>query len=206
MVKLQLALDTWAAEHSFKVMDQVKDLIDYVELGNIGNSEGVNFIKTIKTKYPGIPIIWDQKSCSPYNCKPPIEAGTDYISIARCGEDVAQTVYKMAHAKGAKVIGDIVHEGWDGEKVFIFARTGCEQISFYPFISPEDNDTLPLKLVNLFKEKYGFETSVYGSLTVDNMKPVLELKPDIVVIGKAIFEAANPREATLKIKDLLAKY
>lgn len=205
-MKLQLAFDNSSAEEFFTVMEQVKDVIDVVELGWLGNHLGAIFIKEVKAKYPNIPLVWDQKSATMFDCMPPVEYGADFVSIAFCNEAMAKAVVDLAHPKGTKVVGDLVHSACDGQAVLKFVNAGCDEISLFPFMSYDDHDVAPLKVVNVLKERYGFNTSVYGKLTVDNMVPVLEQKPDIIVIGAAIVKAADPRAAALKIKELMSKY
>ncbi|QQO08534.1 hypothetical protein [Breznakiella homolactica] len=205
-MKLQLAFDNSSAEDFFRVMDQVKDVIDVFELGWLGNHLGAIFIKEAKAKYPNIPLVWDQKSATMFDCMPPVEYGADYVSIAFCSEPVAKAAVDLAHPKGVKVVGDIVHSACDGQAILKFARVGCDEISLFPFMGYDNPDVTPLKVANVMREQNGLPISVYGKLTVDNMKPVLELKPDIVVIGAAIVQAADPRTEAMKIKDLMAKY
>jgi len=205
-MKLQLAFDNSSKEEFYSIMEQVKDVIDVVELGWLGNHLGAIFIKEVKEKYPDIPLVWDQKSATMFDCMPPVEYGADYVSIAFCNGAVARAAVDLAHPKGIKVVGDLVHSACDGQAVLKFVEAGCDEISLFPFMSYEDHDVMPLKVVNVMKERYGFQVSVYGKLTVDNMRPVLEQKPDIIVIGGAIVKAKNPREEALKIKALMNEY
>ena len=205
-MKLQIALDCTSAERAIEVMDQVKDVVDIIELGQVGVVQGAIFIKEMQKRYPDLEIILDLKVNHIYSYLPAIEYGVDYISVADMPEERLEETVEQAHKGGVKVVGDVGYSCCDAKSMYDYAKYGCDQLSFFPFISHENSSLLPLKLANLVKEETNIEISVYGALTVNNLIPVLELTPDIVVVGAAIWNAENPRQAALEIRDLMNRY
>ena len=204
---LQFALDNTDPERSWEVVDQIKDLIDRVELGHLGLHLGLDGIRMVKEKFPNLPLEWDQKCASVFSNNLAIDCKPDFVTINRMTEESARKVVEYGHSKGVKVIGDIGGGyGANGYIYINYVNAGCDEISVMARISQEDPFPLPTKVAAAIRERYGIKFSVWGKLTRDNMIPVLELKPDNVVIGKAIYNAPNPREETMKIKELLAKY
>ena len=45
-----------------------------------------------------------------------------------------------------------------------------------------------------------YEVAVAGGLNADNLGRILPLKPQIVIVGSAIYKAHDPRAEALKIK------
>ena len=205
-MKLQFAMDKSDLEKNFRVVEEIKDLIDMVELGGLGLYTGLGGIKMVREKFPGLTLVWDQKCCSTFSNNQAIDHQPDFISIARMDDDTAKKTVDYAHSKGVKVVGDVQMLAMNGFEIMKYLKAGCDEISLFAVLSHDDRYPLPTKIAQIFREKYGFKFSVWGKLTRDNMIPVLECKPDILVIGTAIYDAPNPREETLKIKELMAKY
>ena len=50
------------------------------------------------------------------------------------------------------------------------------------------------------------EVSTYGGFTLENVRPVLECKPHILVVGAAIWKAEDPRAVTEAFLKLMKEY
>ena len=57
-MKLQIACDMTDVDLMWKVLDATHDLIDIIELGNIGQYEGARIIPMVKERYPECEIMW----------------------------------------------------------------------------------------------------------------------------------------------------
>ena len=206
---LQLALDCESGEKAIEVCDQCHDIVDIIEVGQVANTEGAKFIKVLKKKYPKNPIVWDMKVNNLYTCTPAIEYGAAYISLQVSSpvEEIVDGV-KYAHEHNCKVIGDMVFTKCDSEGMLKLEELGCDQISLYPNYvqnhAPILHDVLALQVAKMVLKKA--EISVYGGLNLKNMAPVCELKPDIIVVGQAIWNVDKPREAAIAIKEFMSKY
>ena len=73
-MKLQIACDMTDVDLMWKVLDATHDLIDIIELGNIGQYEGARIIPMVRERYPECEIMWDQKQSMLY---------TDVLNINR---------------------------------------------------------------------------------------------------------------------------
>lgn len=203
---LQIALDMETQEKAIGVLDQVHDLIDIIEAGLVANVEGSKIVKVFKDRY-NLPVIWDQKVTDIWDCYPAIDFGADFISLnSETPYDRFANAVKYAHEHNCQVIADFCWETCNAEKMLKFEELGADQISLYPNYdhSKPAADTINLQVAKTVVKRA--DISVYGSLSVDNMIPVLELKPDILVVGMAIWKAENPREAALAIRELMKKY
>lgn len=206
---LQLALDCESAERAIEVCDQCHDIIDIIEAGQVANTEGAKFVKVLKERYPKNPVVWDLKVNNLYTCVPAINYGADYVSLLQ-DSPVSEFVsgLKYAHERNCKVIGDMVFTKCDSEKMLMLEELGCDQISLYPNYvqdhAPILHDVLALQVAKLVLKKA--EISVYGGLNLKNMAPVCDLKPDIIVVGQAIWNVEKPREAAIAIKEFMSKY
>jgi len=169
---------------------------------------GALFIPKVKEKYPGKEVVWDMKVRFLYTNKPAIDLGADYVSVSDdASDDDIREHLEYGHAHNCKIIGDMITEKSGSNMLMRFEELGVDQISFHPNAHHDRypvGDVLQLQIAKLVTTHT--EISAYGGFTVDNMIPVLELKPDVIVIGAAIWEAEDPRKAAIEIRELMAKY
>jgi len=205
-MKLQIAMDMTTKEVFWDVLEKIHDLIDIIELGNIATFTGADFIPIVKEKYPGKEIVWDMKVAFLYTNIPAIDLGADYVSVADNATDQDFIEHlEYCHARGCKVIGDMVTAA--GSRGFIrLEKLGVDQISFYPnaFDKYPVGDVKQFEIGKLLVKNT--EMAPYGGFTPENVIPVLELKPDVLIVGKAIWDAEDPRAVTLKFRELMEQY
>ena len=207
-MKLQIACDMTDIDLMWKVLDATHDLIDIIELGNIGQYEGARLIPMCKERYPECEVMWDQKQVMLYTDVPAFELGADYVSIdARSTDAVIQQHFAMREKYGSKVVYDMIGD-FEGPAHALHAeKIGCDQVSFHPNLDPEAYPVGDVKKLKYIMDAVDhIEVSTYGGFTVENVRPVLECRPDVIVVGAAIFTAEDPRAVTLKFRELMKEY
>lgn len=207
-MKLQIAMDMEDINLYWKILDEVADLVDIIEIGGIGIFEGCKLIPATREKYPDKEILWDGKTTDFYNSIGPIDLGADYVSVCSDASDQCfKDHLEYAHKHGCKVVGDMYTETSGSNALMRLEKLGCDQISMHPNARMEAypvGDVFNLKFAKDVVDHT--EISAYGGFTVENCRPVLDLHPDIIVVGGAIFRAENPREATIAFLDLMKEY
>lgn len=209
MIKLQVAMDMTDLDLYWKVLEEVHDLADIIEIGLIAHRGGSVLIEQTREKYPDSVIVWDTKEAHFITNSTIIPLKPDYLSVASFAdiENIEATV-KMAHEYGVKVIGDFLpgHNGPDD--VIRMCSLGVDQVSAHPNADSRKypmGDTFVYDYVKALAPE-GMEISTYGGFTPENVLPLLERKPDIVVVGQSIWKDNDPRESTKRWKKLLAEY
>jgi 3-keto-L-gulonate-6-phosphate decarboxylase len=207
-MKLQIAMDMTSEDLFWDVIDKVHDLVEIVEIGNLGMYTGAQLIPTLKEKYPDNEIVWDQKVQFLYTNTPAIDLGADYVSVdADAPDSYFKAHLEYGHKHNCKIIGDMITSTAGSAQMIRLESLGVDQISFHPNAHHDRypvGDVLQMKVARVVVEHT--EICAYGGFTVDNMVPVLELKPEIVCVGAAIWNAKDPRKATQDIRDLMKKY
>jgi len=207
-MKLQIAMDMTSPELFWDVLEKVHDVVDIVELGNIGMYCGALMIPEVKAKYPGKAICWDQKVSSLYTNRPAIDLGADYVSVSNDASDKSFIEHmEYARPMNCKIVADMVTMDAGSATFIRLEKLGVDQITFYPNAHRDRypvGDVYTLEIAKKLVEKT--EISTYGGFTPANMIPVLELKPDVVVVGAYIWDAEDPRAAALEIRALMDKY
>ena len=208
-MKLQLAMDMYDENLYWDVLEKTHDLIDILEIGNIGGRMGSKLICDTRAKYPDLCILWDAKATHFYPCMGVVADKPDYLSFTTDAEEVqVKKIVKLCKEKGVKTIGDL-YVGHNGpEDILKVVEYGCDQISFHPNADSRHypmGDVMILDMVLAMVPKE-IEVSTYGGFTKENVLPILERKPDIVVVGADIWNVSDPRKSCIEWKELLQKY
>lgn len=207
-MKLQIAMDMTSVDLYWDVLDKIHDLVDIIEIGNIGMYEGARLIPLTREKYPENEILWDQKVQFLYTNIPAIDYGADYVSVdADAPDDSFKDHLEYCHKKGCKVVGDMITASAGSAQMFRLEKLGVDQISFHPNALHENypmGDVMQMKIARVAVQHT--EICAYGGFTAKNIRPVLELKPEVVCVGAAIWNAEDPRKATQEILDIMKEY
>lgn len=207
-MKFQLAMDMTNEDQFWEVLSKTQDLIDIVEIGNIGTYLGAQLIPKVRAKYPRLEIVWDQNVRSLYANIPAINLGADYVSVDASATD-EDFILHLEYAKklNCKIVANMNVDTAGSAQMFRLEDLGVDQISFHPNAHERlypAGDVLQLQIAKLILRQA--EISVHGGFTLGNVYPVLEFKPDVVVVGAAIWSSADPRKITKDFHELLAKY
>ncbi len=207
-MKFQLAMDMTNEGQFWNVLNQTQDLIDILEIGNIGMYLGAQLISKVREKYPRLTILWDQNVRDLYNNIPAINLGADYVTVDASASDEDFILHlEYAHKLNCKVVANLNADTAGSAQMLRLEELGVDQISFHPNVHANlypAGDTLQLQIAKLLLTQT--ELSTHGGFTPANIFPVLELKPDIVCVGAAIWNDPNPRRITQNFVELLQKY
>lgn len=209
-MKLQLAMDMYDENLYWDVLEKTHDLIDLLELGNIGGRMGTKLICDTREKYPDLVIVWDQKATHFYPCMGACDDKPDFLSFTTDAEDnQIEKIVKLCREKGVGIIGDM-YVGHNGpEDVQKVLKYGCDQISFHPNADSTKYPMGDVMILDYAKAIIGdrkIDISAYGGMTRKNVRPVLERKPDIIVIGQDIWNVPDPRQACIEWRELMKEY
>lgn len=207
-MKLQIAMDMTSVEQYWSVLEKVHDLVDIIEIGNIGMYEGARLIPMTRAKYPENEILWDQKVQFLYSNIPAIDLGADYVSVdANAPDSYFQAHLEYGHKKGCKIVGDMITETAGSALMIRLEELGVDQISFHPNAHHDRYPMGEVKQMQCARTVVEHtEICAYGGFTLENIRPVLELKPEVVCVGAGIWAAEDPRAATLAFLDLMKQY
>lgn len=210
-MKLQLAMDMTDWDLYWDVLEQCHEYADFIEIGIMGTVGGARLISLTHEKYPDAVIVYDSKSDLAFRTVRTVPFGPDYYSVSASANDKnLDEIVDCCHKAGVKVIGDAVTiRGCNGpEDMLRLLRRPIDQISLHPDADSRKypvGDTFMLQIAKALAPA-DMEISVYGGFTKENVAPVLELKPDIVVVGKDIWNADDPKASIIAWKELLAEY
>jgi 3-hexulose-6-phosphate synthase len=207
-VLLQIAFDK--PEH-LALLPQVKPFADIIEIGTpVLKRFGISAIATARELCPDVMVLADTKTVDggQFEADMVFGAGAAFMTVLSCASRAThETVGKRAEAYGATVIVDTITESGKTE-LLPEGATFPESFGYVAVHSPTDArlaGNTSTAHIDGVKEMHrrGFRVSLAGGIGPHTLSSVIEVEPEIVVVGTAITESANPKEVSQWIRDRL---
>lgn len=205
---LQIAFDK--PEH-LALLPQMKAFADIVEIGTpVLKRFGVAAITTARELCPDVMVLADTKTVDGGQLEADMVfgAGAAFMTVLSCASPAThEVVGRRAAEFGATVVVDTITESGKAELLHPDA-TFPDSFGYVAVHSPTDarlagdRSTAHIDAVRAMKGR-GFRVSLAGGIGPATLESVVAVEPDILVVGSAITEAANPREVAQWIKDRL---
>lgn len=205
---LQIAFDK--PEH-LALMPQVREFADIIEIGTpVLKRFGISAISTARELCPNVMVLADTKTVDGGQLEADMVfgAGAAFMTVLSCASRAThETVGKRAAAFGATVIVDTITESGKLDLL----EHGCEFPESFGYVavhSPTDarlagnTSTSHIDAVRQMRDR-GFRVSLAGGIGPDTLDAVIGVAPEILVVGSAITESANPKEIAKWIRDRL---
>ncbi|NLM53744.1 MAG: 3-hexulose-6-phosphate synthase [Firmicutes bacterium] len=203
VIRLQAALDMYALEDAVRAAQNLVDVVDILEVGTpLLLSAGLQAVRRIRETARDIPLVVDAKIMDGgYSAaRHAFGAGADIVTVlgAAADETVAETM-RAAESAGGKIMVDLINVPDPGARIRRLAGLGAHCFLLH---LPSD---LAVRGGQFDGPEHGaelvqYEVAVAGGLNADNLGIILPLKPQIVIVGSAIYKAHDPRAEALKIK------
>lgn len=206
-MKFQLAMDMTNEDLFWDVLYKTHDQIDIVEIGNIGMYLGAQLIPKVRAKYPKLEILWDQNAKYLYANIPAINLGADYVTVdADATDEEFELHLEYAHKLHCKVVANMNEVTASSAQLIRLEELGVDEIALHPNVYHNQcpvGDVLQLKIAKLVTSRTQLLT--YGGFTLENISPVVALKPDVVCVGGAIWHNKEPQKITQKFIEIIKR-
>lgn len=196
-MKLQIAFDTADLDKAVAVAHQIVNYCDIIEIGTmLIYKHGTEALITFKQTFPEKTILVDSKIVDRGAQSSVLffEQDADWITVmAGTSKNVIHAACTKAHAAGKKVMLDLLDSNSPGQTALEAKSFGVNALLFH---QPYDDEHSLLFLDNwaIIKGNSRVPIFVSAKITKDNIDKILEIKPDGIVIGKAITEAEDPQQ------------
>jgi 3-hexulose-6-phosphate synthase len=207
-MELQLALDMISFEEGLKLAEELRDLIDVLELGTpFSLVNPLTAVKTFKEALPELKILSDFKIMDGgyVMAKLAFEAGADIVTVsARTWDITIQETIKAARDYGRQVHVDMM--GVPDDQIETRGREldafGPDYIGIHRAVSiKEASPEQPLQIARRVIKKA--KLTIAGGIDGESLKLVVPLKPDLVIVGSAITKARDPRAVALEMRKIM---
>ncbi len=195
--KLQLALDMLDLTQAMRLLDRVHDYLDIIEIGTpLLKYQGVDAIQKIRNAYPDKLVLADAKTMDTgeYEADFCFKAGADLMTVLGAADDatIAGAVRSAErHRRG--VVVDLINVSHKSLRARQAAELGAAAVAVHSGIDQQRLGLTPLAdLAEIAASKPGVDLAVAGGIGPSLVDLVLELCPQVVIVGGAITNAANP--------------
>ncbi|MCY8009513.1 3-hexulose-6-phosphate synthase [Bacillus haynesii] len=207
-MELQLALDLVNIPEAIKVVKEVEEYIDIVEIGTpVVINEGLRAVKEVKSAFPNLKVLADLKimDAAGYEVMKASEAGADIITILGAAEDMSiKGAVEEAKAQGNKILVDMIGIKDIKSRAKELDELGVDYICVhtgYDLQAIGQNSFADLMTIkNVVKNA---KTAIAGGIKLDTLPEVVKLKPDLIIVGGGIANQDDKAAAAAKMKQMI---
>lgn len=210
---IMLALDTPDREKSFEVLEQTYDLIDAVKFNYpLILKEGLSIITEVKEKY-GVKVVADFKVADVPVTNNRIvkivkEAGVDAIMVhGFIGSDALLEIMDIANNElGIIIVTELTHPG-GLEFTRMHSKNFAELCNFVDAYGIQAPGTRPDQ-IKILREIVGPDKIIVScgvGAQGGSFEEAINAGADFAIIGRAIYEHPNPREAVISFRKMSNK-
>lgn len=205
-MKLQISYDLTNLTQALEIAKKTADFADILEIGTpLIISSGIEAIKAFKKEFPNKPIKADVKLVDRVTDIIPIlaKAGASYITVLYgTSNKVIQKAASVAHSNDCKVILDLIDAETMGQAAHDSENLDVDYVLFH---YPHEDTDLYSKIDQWETVRGNTKLPIFvsGRINETQIKDILKLKPNGIVIGEAITKSQDPAKAAECFRNLL---
>lgn len=223
-IKLQLTLDTPKVNECLELVEEVKDSVDIIEVGNpVLIESGLALVRMIKERYPRLTVLADAKIYHGgyYTAARCFDMGADIVTVLGVTSDqtVNGAVYS-AMGRGKYIMADLAGVSRPAVRAQELEALGVKYMCVPSGLPNEEGKSQmldeveglgtrakrailgrPLARANDVRRSLKHaELAVVGNIDENNISRVVQVEPGIIMIGRAIIETQDPGQAARELK------
>ena len=207
-MELQLALDLVNTEEAIKVVEEVQEYIDIVEIGTpVIKIEGLKAVKAVKEAFPHLQVLADMKTmdAAGYEVLKASEHGADIVTVLAQAED-ASIEGAVAEAKklGKKILIDLIAVKDIAKRAAEVDQMGVDYICVhtgYDLQAKGQNSFKDLETIKAVVKNA--KTAIAGGIKLETLPEVIKSNPDLVIVGGGIANAADKKAVAAEVNKLV---
>ncbi|MCH6269461.1 3-hexulose-6-phosphate synthase [Neobacillus citreus] len=207
-MKLQLALDLVNIPEAIKVVREVEEYIDVVEIGTpVVINEGLRAVMEVKQAFPNLTVLADLKimDAGAYEVMKASEAGADIITVLGATDDsTIKGAVEEAKKHGSKILVDMINVKDLAKRAYEIDELGVDYICVhtgYDLQAAGENPFEQLQTIKRIVRRA--KTAVAGGIKLDTLPEVVNAQPDLVIVGGGITGQNDKKAVAAKMKELI---
>jgi 3-hexulose-6-phosphate synthase len=207
-MKLQLALDLVDINEAKFILNEVKDLIDIVEIGTpFIIKEGVRAIAEITNAYPLLEVLADVKiiDAGDHEARLAYDAGADIVTVLGAAANMTiQKVVRTAREYQKKVMVDLIAIENIEQRAIQIDKLEVDYICVHTASDVQAQGENPLENLKRLKAiVQNAKLAVAGGITAETLQYIIPYQPEIVIVGSAITTKQDKRQAALELRKVM---
>ncbi len=194
-MKLQISFDETQLDQNIEEARIIAQYADILEIGTLPILKwGAKAVEIFRAEFPEKILLADSKIVDRGRDAASIfaQAGADWITVmAGTNKEVIHAVCSKAHDMGKKVMLDVLDANSPGQAALEAKSLGIDSIMFH---QPYDKNETILFLEKWTMVRGNTDLPIFVSAKIDrdNIDHIVALKPDGIIIGKAILDSKDP--------------
>ncbi|MCM3758344.1 3-hexulose-6-phosphate synthase [Sporosarcina aquimarina] len=207
-MKLQLALDLVDIPGAIKVVKEVEEFIDIVEIGTpVINKEGLAAVKEVKAAFPNLDVLADVKimDAAGYEVGNASAAGADIITILAQAEDSSiRGAVEEAKKLGKQILVDMIAVKDIKTRAAELDQLGADYICVHTGydLQAEGKDSFA-DLRTIKSVVKNAKTAIAGGIKLETLPEVIKAQPDLIIVGGGITGKEDKKSAAQQIKQMI---
>ena len=204
-MKLQLALDLLDTDAVRRVLDEVIDLVDIVEIGTpLILQEGMRFVSEIRERHPTVTLLADLKimDAGEFEAKIGFDAGADIVTVLGAAHDsTIQGALNQAHKRGKQLMVDLIAVKDVRTRTGELELLGVDSVCVHTAFDVQKQGQSPLRELQLVETvRKRTKIAVAGGITPATLPEILVHQPDVVIVGGFVTGHSDKRKAVKEIR------
>ena len=203
-MELQIALDAVSPGRGIQIVTAARDYVDIIEMGTgFLLMNGFHPISVFKELFPEKKILADTKIMDGgyHIAKTAFEAGADIVTACCCAEEATvRGVNQAAKDMGGEVLVDLIALDDYAEQAKLLNPLKIDYVCAHMAVDTEQDNDIASFFEKLNTVHFDAKISLAGGITIERLPEIMKYQPDVLIIGRAITEAADPAEAAKTFK------
>jgi 3-hexulose-6-phosphate synthase len=197
-MKLQIALDLLDLQKCLDIAKSVERYADSFQLGlPLLLKYGVSAIEQFRAAFPDKEIFAETQITNHEQdiTAMSLKAGATWISVmAGTTKEVIHAVSSLAGQKNKFVIMDLFNNSSMGQSAMDANKLGVDALLYQNMYHENSENEFAIEEWDDLRGNSKLPIYIRANINRDNIAFILSLKPDAIIIGKAITQAKNPAE------------
>ncbi len=194
-MKFQISFDLIDLEKQLDIARKIADFADIFEIGTLPIfKHGTTAVELFRKEFPKKPLLADTKIVDRGRDAVSIfsQAGSDWISVmGGTSRNVIHGACSKAHDLGKKIMLDLIDSNYPGQTALEAESLGVDALLFHQ-AHDESNGLSILEHWEMVRGNTNLPIFVSARITRETIDQILHLKPDGIIIGRAILEHEDP--------------
>lgn len=207
----QVALDLTDFEDALKIArEAVLGGIDWLEAGTpLIKSEGISAVEKLRQEFPEKKIVADMKTTDTGRLEVKLAggAGADMVSVfGACSDETIKKAVEAGDDYDVEIVADLMAVGKPIERAQEVEALGVDYIGIHTGIDQQMSGESPLKHISPVVESTSLPIAVAGGLDINTIPEAIERGASILIVGKYITKAKDPKKASKRIAKCVEEY
>ena len=194
-MKFQISFDLIDVEKQIEIAKQIVDFADIFEVGTLPIFKyGAAALERFREEFPKKTLLADTKIVDRGRDAASIfsQAGADWISVmGGTSRNVVHGACSKAHDLGKKVILDLIDTNSPGQAALEAESLGADALLFHQAHDESDGLSI-IEHWEMVRGNTNLPIFVSARITRETIDQILQLKPDGIIIGRAILDHEDP--------------